>query len=102
VEPTVIAPDGAEVLLVAMTPETKELTASKRRMLNQSEVNYANSYSMKLIGSCQNIFRMCSGKAGFIKADTRMPRKLIIPAMYRSEVKATNFSENSAIIQVKG
>lgn len=60
-----IAPDGAEVLLAAMAAVTRELTASKRRMLNQSEVKYANSYSMKLIGSCQNIFRMCSGKAGY-------------------------------------
>jgi hypothetical protein len=43
VEPTVIAPEGAEVLLWAITAETRELTASKRRILNQSEVN-ANSY----------------------------------------------------------
>jgi hypothetical protein len=98
----VIAPDGAEVLLAAMAAETRELKASKRRMLKQSELNYANSYSMKLIGSCQNIFRMCSGKASFIKVDMRMLRKLIIPATYRSEVKATNFSENSAIIRAKG
>jgi hypothetical protein len=33
-----------------------------------------------------------------IKADTRMPRELIIPAMYRSKMKDTNFSENSANI----
>lgn len=36
-----IAPKGAVVLLVAMTAETKELIARKRRMLNEGVVTDA-------------------------------------------------------------
>jgi len=87
----VIAPEGAEVRLVAMTAESRVLMASKKRILNECELERANSYLMKPTGNCQNMFRVSSGRQ-VIKADTRMPRELIIPAIYRSEEKATIFN----------
>jgi hypothetical protein len=51
-----MAPDGAEVLLVAMTAETREPRASRKRILNQCETKYVKPYSMNLDGRCQNMF----------------------------------------------
>lgn len=62
VEPTVIAPDGGEVLLVAMTAVTRELSATKKRIVNEYKVKQTKAYSMKLTIKCQNTLRLCSGK----------------------------------------
>lgn len=59
-----IAPEGAEVRLVAMTAEAREPIASKRRILNEFKEKCAN-YSMKLTGNYQNMFRVGSGIAGY-------------------------------------
>jgi hypothetical protein len=97
----VIAPDGAEVLLVAITAETRELTASKRRMLNQ-RIKLCELLLDEADRELSEHISNVQWEGQFYKSRHGKPRKLIIPAMYRSEVKATNFSENSAIIRAKG
>jgi hypothetical protein len=77
-----MAPEGAVVRLVAIAAETRELMASKRRMMEISKKRILKITDRSNWALSEDILVKCNEvERAVFKAETRMPKGLIIPAM---------------------